>query len=198
MILALALVVPALAMAADFTYSTTGSFSGGGCSGSSCTVGGATLSFAGATGGPTAPGHDVSMGMFSNTVPSGSSGNSFDGISFTLSVLQSAPGVGTGNIVGTLYGTIDYNGSTGTLQFVSSNALSTSIATGGLITIYTLDTTLSPGACSGIPNCISLGGQNQSAALTGFVTQVPEPASIMMFGTGLTGLAGLVRRRLKK
>jgi PEP-CTERM motif len=197
MMLALALVIPALAMAADFTYSTTGTFSGGaGCTTNTCTVGTATLSFVGSAGGPFSPGTDVTMGTFTNTVAG--SGNNFSGIGFTLNVIQTAPGSGTGQVIGTLQGTISSNSSNGTLQFASSSALSTSITAGGLVTIYTLDTTLGPGACLGLSNCISLGGPNQNAAVTAFVTQVPEPASIMMFGTGLTGLAGLVRRRMKK
>jgi hypothetical protein len=198
--LALALVIPSLAMAANFTYTTSGLFSGGaGCNTNSCTVGNSTLTFNGLSTvqGPFAPGSDVSMGSFSNVTTG--SGGTFTGIGFTLTVTQILPGAGSGPISGTLQGTITGVSSNGTLQFASSSALATTInSPAGVLTTYTLDTTLGAGACFGVPNCISLGGPNQSAALTAAVTQVPEPASIMLFGSGLTGLAGLVRRRIKK
>jgi hypothetical protein len=203
LMLALALVIPSLAMAANFTYYTTGTFGGGvGCNTNSCASGTATLTFTGVgslalPAGPFSPGTDVTMGGFSNTTSG--AGGSFSGTAFTLNLFQVQPGGGSGTFVGTLQGAISGNTSDGTLRFASASNLVVSInAPAGITTIYSLDTTLSPGACSGIANCISLGGPNQSASVTAFVTQVPEPASIMLFGSGLTGLAGLVRRRIKK
>jgi hypothetical protein len=203
LVLALALVIPALAMATDFTYYTTGTFGDGAtCNTNVCTVGTATLTFTGVgslstPAGPFSPGSDVTMGMFGNTVTG--SGNNFSGIAFTLNLFQVMPGSGTGVFAGSLQGTISQTLSTGTWVLTSSSDLVAQItAPAGVTTIYTLDTTRGPGACSGVPNCIVLGGPNQSSTVTAFVTQVPEPASIMLFGSGLTGLAGLVRRRFKK
>jgi len=46
-----------------------------------------------------------------------------------------------------------------------------------------------------------LGGTNGSAALVSGVqnqfSEVPEPSSLLLFGSGIAGLAGMVRRRMK-
>jgi hypothetical protein len=41
-------------------------------------------------------------------------------------------------------------------------------------------------------------GNHISTTATASVNPVPEPASIMMFGSGLLGFAGVIRRKLNK
>lgn len=198
LMLALALVIPVLATAADFTFYTTGAFSN--CANaSSCTFGNTTISFAG-VGVPTpVSGNNPSFGKTLGTFTISGSTPTADTLAgdFTLSVFQLTPENANGAFVGTLAGTIAYNSPAGYWYFSTSNQV-LSLGT-GVITQYslTLDNKLCP-----LGPCIRLDGPsdagNGSTTVKADITQVPEPASIMLFGSGLTGLAGVIRRRFKK
>jgi hypothetical protein len=202
LMLALALVIPALAMAANFSYYTTGVFGPGPCAGNNtCAFGSTTISFAGKANSVTPqPGiapTTTDLGVF--TISGGSTTPDTLSGSFSLNVFQVTPDSGNQAFVGNLTGTIQLDQSSGAWVFADLSATRLTFSGGsGLTTTYQLRNLDN---CGGDP-CIVLGYPTAGGAaqntVTAFVTQVPEPASIMLFGSGLTGLAGLVRRRIKK
>jgi len=214
--LALALVIPALAMAANFDYYTVGQFSalGGGVTigggGQSATVGGTTVSFAnqgtaGCTAGCVAfgpggffdtgaTGTNATLGSFHTVSTSGPPGDSLNNVGFTLTIFQVLPGADNNSFVGSLTGTVVTNSSTGK-YYLTNLSLDQFTLANSIHYALVLD---NDATCGVGQRCIQIGGPGQDGTAKAFVTSVPEPASIMLFGSGLTGLAGLVRRRFKK
>jgi len=179
------------------TYTTSGAFSGTGCTTTSCVFGGFTLSYSAGTGTYGPPVNNIDMGSFSLGFTVGSSGNPATipgNVVFTLTVNQTSPSVDSGNFgtTGSVAGTIGWNPATGSLQWSPSN---TSLTLGAATYVLVTDNTGKIGIVLPTPNT----DQNPNiTSIKADLTTTPEPSTVALMATGMFGLIPVIRRRRKE
>jgi hypothetical protein len=170
-----------IAQAEPVTYSTTGSFNGGGNSITFVGGGGSlTINFTGVNSNVITPTF-ASLGEF-QTIVEGSGATITDGTTFTLNITQTVPSAGSGFLAGTINGTISQNQSTGLVTFSVSSTTINGVT-------YSLTNNPLP--------LVPPSTNNGVTSVQAHITSVPEPATMILLGTGLAGAAASIRKRRK-
>ena len=184
----------AAAVQADpVTFSTTGVFSLSGTNVLNLTNanGTTTLTFNGTTDPVNTPA-GTSFGdiVVTTTVPANLQGPAIGG-NFTLNIVQVSP-AGSGSLVATLAGNIGFNTGIATITF-STTSITIGPFTYTVNPVYTIALPV-----TGVGGGAGTGTTTIQGTVTGSNSTVPEPASMMLLGTGLLGAAGVVRRRFRR
>ena len=177
-----------IANADPVTFSTTGVFSVSGTNvvNFNSVNGTTTITFNGTTNPVNTPA-GTSFGdlVVTTTVPANLIGPAIAG-NFTLNFFQVSP-AGSASLVGTLGGNIGFNTGVATLTFTT-----TSVNIGGFI--YTVNPSYTIALpVTGVGGGAAVGTTTVQGTVTG--SSIPEPATMVLLGTGLAGLAAGLRKR---
>jgi hypothetical protein len=200
-IIFLSVLVLALPFAAFAGTSVDFTNSGGTLSGtnSGLTLTGSTLIAVNGLGGGLITGNDLGAVSFSTGILS--SGTLQMGGTFAAGGTFSITGNGTGGIPngvifnGSFTGPVTWTLVTlanGTHNYTLTGSLSGTWYTGGTISGATVQLTINTG------RGFFDGQTNISSGDTNFTTTVPEPGSLGLLGTGLLGVASMVRRKVRQ
>ena len=181
----------ASAAGAQVTFSTVGSFAGAGCTLTSCTFGGFTLSFMNAAPTSYLTPSTLDLGQFRTTTAAASAPSTAipASVLFTLVINQTSPVAGSTSTSGPISGSLAYNPSQSSLVFTPTNTfLSIDGVRYALITDNSGNINIAAPTTTDNPNMTIVKAN---------VAVVPEPTTIVLMGSGLAALGFFGARRRK-